>query len=661
MNSKFYLFLPYLSVIILSTLHLCQGIVFSGADKIPGDLGDARLVNLILEHNWQSFNGKQNLISPSQFYPKQHTIFYSHNLWGTTAFYGFFRMFGISIETSYQCWFVLICSLNSICFLFLLKNLNITNLLAIPLTVVGVASGALVYKSVHPQLLAIFPFLLSLAFLLDFIKKPREVFLVTSVVFYVFQHFCSIYQGFFSTLILITFIIFYAIFCRNSMIGILSFVSEKKRIVISTFAIGVLCLSILYFPYYLHSKVHGIRCVNELKLLSPEFGSWFSANPFSFLYSQLNFISEEQGVVWEKMFFSGFTGYIFCGFFFIFFIIKKPQLNSDLKVAISLIFTFITLFILVTNLNKSDFNLWIWITEYIEPLRSIRAFGRIFILLTSIQVIALAILLNYCIKRFVGIKLVKPFIFIIPLIFVLESLSIGQPLYSKKTAQERVFGLKENFQNINDINAFVFAPGIVLNPVAVHLDAWNLSLITGVPCLNGYSGNSPKSHAKFLISPTKSNALELMQRRLINPKEIAIIENRIPIIENKYPLVRYDLDRVRIHTYLKALECSRNQEFFLECEIENPSQNDIPAMQLSFYPSYRLYHSDGILVEDLEPLRTSIEVLRKESSTRLNLKVHIPNERGDYLLKPCFVRENVEWMVDVLPEKELSNVKIKVN
>jgi uncharacterized membrane protein len=198
LNKNFYFILPYAAVVVLSISHLCQSIVFSSSEKIPGDLGDSRLVNLILEHNWQSFIGNQNLFSPSMFYPKEHTIFYTHNLWGTSPLYAIFRLFGMTIETSYQSWFVLICSLNSVCFLYLLKKFNINNYLAVPLTFVGVASGSFVYKCVHPQLLAIFPFFLCLVCLYELGKKPRVIMLCGFAFFYVYQHYCSIYQGFFA-------------------------------------------------------------------------------------------------------------------------------------------------------------------------------------------------------------------------------------------------------------------------------------------------------------------------------------------------------------------------------------------------------------------------------------------------------------------------------
>lgn len=658
--TNLYRIIPYLIVVALSVLHLCQGIVFSGGKEIPGDLGDARLVNLILEHNWQSFIGNQNLISPSQFYPKQHTIFYSHNLWGVTPLYGIFRMLGMSVESSYQTWFILVCTLNSICFLFLLRKLKINTFIAVPLTLVGVASGALVYKTGHPQLLSIFPFFLSLSFLLTFLREFKLSSFVLFVLFYVYQHYCSIYQGFFATLIILSFVSFYCFFCWTKTIDLIAYINEKKRYISITIISALLLLFILYFPYYLISKIHGTRNIDELRSLAPELGSWFSANPYSFFYSNLNFISLERNAVWENWFFSGFTGYIVSGVFLVYFFLKKPKLNWGTSVALCLVFSHSFLFFLVSNFIGSEFNLWVWLAEYIKPLRAIRAFGRIFILLTSIQVISTAIILNYLIKKYGDIKFAKSIILIVPLILVFESLSIGQTTYLKKEAQGRALGLVENFKASKDIEAFIYAPGVVTSPWVSHLDAWNVSLIKGIPCLNGYSGHSPKTHVKFLSSPTKENALELIQRRGFNDQKIGIFETRSPQYEKKYPLIRYDLSKVKIKTEVENLEGFCDQEIFMDCEISNLSKIDIPASRLSFYPSYRFYNTNGDLLDEIEPLRTPVEVLFSDKTIKHKLKINMPKNVGDYLLKVSFVKENVEWKVDNLPKEEVSTVRVKV-
>ena len=200
-----------------------------------------------------------------------------------------------------------------------------------------------------------------------------------------------------------------------------------------------------------------------------------------------------------------------------------------------------------------------------------------------------------------------------------------------------------------------------MHPLRVHLDAWNLSLITGLPCLNGYSAISPRLYGKFLSSPTRENALELIKNCNLRKENIAILESRAPEFEKKYPLIRYDLSGVRINTDLQYFEGFCGQEVLFECKIFNPSNLNIPASKLSFYPSYRLYYPSGKLVEDSEPLRTPIEVLPGDKTISYQLKIQMPRDAGEYILKPSFVKEHVEWKVDVLPKEEVSSVKLTVH
>jgi hypothetical protein len=178
--------------------------------------------------------------------------------------------------------------------------------------------------------------------------------------------------------------------------------------------------------------------------------------------------------------------------------------------------------------------------------------------------------------------------------------------------------------------------------------------------LNGYSGHSPKTHVKFLSSPTKENALELIQRRGFNDQKIGILETRSPQYEKKYPLIRYDLSKVKIKTEVENLEGFCDQEIFMDCEISNLSKIDIPASILSFYPSYRFYNTNGDLLDEIEPLRTPVEVLFSDKTIKHKLKINMPKNVGDYLLKVSFVKENVEWKVDNLPKEEVSTVRVKV-
>jgi len=82
-----------LGLVCLLLFHRLE--IFSGLTQITGDLGDTRLVVFLYEHFWQVIQGKAHLLSPGMFYPVQGTLGYSDALIGYAPIYCFFRAMGV--------------------------------------------------------------------------------------------------------------------------------------------------------------------------------------------------------------------------------------------------------------------------------------------------------------------------------------------------------------------------------------------------------------------------------------------------------------------------------------------------------------------------------------------------------------------------------------
>ena len=63
---------------MLGTAAWHRTLLASGFDRIPGDLGDARLTVYVVEHWYQVFRGQAEPLSPDMFYPVKGTIGLSH-------------------------------------------------------------------------------------------------------------------------------------------------------------------------------------------------------------------------------------------------------------------------------------------------------------------------------------------------------------------------------------------------------------------------------------------------------------------------------------------------------------------------------------------------------------------------------------------------------
>ena len=110
---------PYLSkglpivIFLVGLWYFCFRILGFGLDYIPGDFGDSRYINYLLEHGYQwSMGNSPNFWSAGFMYPFENSLALSDNMLGTMPLYGIWRMFGLDQETSYQLWWVIICSLN---------------------------------------------------------------------------------------------------------------------------------------------------------------------------------------------------------------------------------------------------------------------------------------------------------------------------------------------------------------------------------------------------------------------------------------------------------------------------------------------------------------------------------------------------------------------
>ena len=87
----------------------------SGFRRVPGDLGDARFINYVLEHSYlwlQREPHHTNLWNAPFFHPIPNTIAYSDTLFGVAPIYIGLRILGAEPTTALQLWILIICALN---------------------------------------------------------------------------------------------------------------------------------------------------------------------------------------------------------------------------------------------------------------------------------------------------------------------------------------------------------------------------------------------------------------------------------------------------------------------------------------------------------------------------------------------------------------------
>ncbi len=143
---------------------------------IPGDLGDTRFNNYILEHFFRWVTGlTRDYWNVPFFFPFQQVTAFSDNLLGSAPFYALFRSIGLNKETAFQSWYILGYMLNFTVASYVLWRLKFKPL--------AVGTGAfffafglpLLAQENHPQLLYRFCIPLAAFSLWRFYQAPRPL------------------------------------------------------------------------------------------------------------------------------------------------------------------------------------------------------------------------------------------------------------------------------------------------------------------------------------------------------------------------------------------------------------------------------------------------------------------------------------------------------
>jgi hypothetical protein len=174
---------------------------------IPGDLGDGRFNNYVLEHGWLVLTGCQPRFWDAPFfYPDLGVIAWSDCHLGTLPFYAAFRAAGCDRETAYQAWFLALCVLNYLAAAWVLRRVGASW--------PGAAAGAFVFAFCmpvafqigHPQLYPRFLVPLALYFAYRVCAGDGLRCWVGLGVSIVWQMYATLYNGYFLLLLLAFFV-----------------------------------------------------------------------------------------------------------------------------------------------------------------------------------------------------------------------------------------------------------------------------------------------------------------------------------------------------------------------------------------------------------------------------------------------------------------------
>ena len=507
---------------------------------MPGNLGDGRFNNFLLEHGYQYLTtSDMPYWNAPFFFPEKNVIAYSDNLLGALPIYVICRFF-TDRETAYQLWYFILSGLNFAGAYYALKRLNVSVYAASVGAFIYAFSLIMLMQTIHIQLLPRFAAPLAIVSFYLWLRGNTTYFYV-SLLLLVYQFYCAVYLGYFLVYVLLAMFIVYMV-TERKIEAVLSLFKTKRQVITTlVFVCMILCLlGILFYPYYLRSlDANAYASMLEIIDSQPRLWNYFFTTDRSVLWGwsnpviTTNFVEEK--LLWRE-------SYIFIGMLpYVFLIAALFMFKKDSTIR----FFFITLCVVVLlTISICDFGIYPYIASVLPGARSIRVVSRHIVVAVCIWSILSALFLDKILSH--PKKYTTLFMLLLPVMLVLDNLYVpAKDAVLKNTCQERSRFVAEKYEKAKHTNpsakAFMysFRTDSLRNHrkktmVAVfnQMDALMASQALGVPCVNGYSAKAPPDYMDCFFSPNEitlsawihSNRLRTTVKEKYTVNDILIIK-----------------------------------------------------------------------------------------------------------------------------------------
>jgi hypothetical protein len=470
---------------------------------VPGDLGDARFNNYVLEHFFRWLTG----LTPDYwdapfFFPFQQTIAFSDNLLGSAPFYALFRWIGLDRASAFQGWYILGYSFNYFAASYVLWRLKLNPL--------AVGTGAffftfglpLLAQENHVQLLYHFCVPLACFSLWRFYQTPRLWTLVSLCAWLVWQFYLTFYIGIFLLLllgalvILLPFFIPVQTFWHRFVVwpGCLieswnrAGITERIMAMVAVFFLGG-CMGVLILPYIRASSNYGFsREWAEIFTMLPNWKSYLLADN-SQLWSSLTSGFSGLSIRHEHQLFPGLAvvALVLVG-------IAGRFHTENSRLAWLHFGAALALVAVTLQVNGSSLYEFIW---WIPGLNVVRAVTRIILVVMW----PISLFIAWAMDGFIQWssrqhQWMQAAAYLVTGLMVAESVFYTHTTYVKNDAQVRLDKLREQIPATVPANPVLFVAENQPEPSwGRAIDAMLLAQDLGWPTFNGYSGNAPPGYS----------------------------------------------------------------------------------------------------------------------------------------------------------------------
>lgn len=467
--------------------------------NIPGDLGDSRLNNYLLEHffRWVSGLDKSFWDAPIYF-PFPNTTAFSDNFLGSGFFYSIFRWLGLDRESAFQGWYIWGFCLNYAAAALVLTRFGFKQ--------IAVAAGAYFFtfglpvfaQEGHVQLLYRFAIPLACFCIYQLFESPKLSTIAWMLFWTVWQFYLSIYTGLFGFFLLVSLAIFIPFFPPDqTILGLLKFWPEqikmawdrspkRERVFTITFTLILfIALASLFWPYYQVTKLFGfVRKWDEILSMLPMWRSYLIADR-SEIWGPVSKLFPDFVMRHEHNLFIGVSAILILGIGLIF---RKNFLHKK----VVKLHVVVAILLIVLTFTTQGFSLYSLIIN-LPGVSSIRAVTRIILILMWPAALVIASIIDQLLNpvhRRGGLIPGVAYVLIIGLI--LDPIFFDHHMFRKYDAQQRVSNLKSQIPIELPEQPILIVSNNKNDPAHVtDLDGMLLAQELGLPSLNGYSGSNP--------------------------------------------------------------------------------------------------------------------------------------------------------------------------
>ncbi len=519
--------LPYLSGLFIVVYFFALNVTSHKLEYFPGDMGDGRFNNYLLEHSHKFITGEEPSLWNAPFmFPEKDVITYSDNLVGSVPFYSVFRVAGFDRETSYQLWFIMMYVLNFSCAYLFLNWCFKNRYAAVIGALIFAVSIALQSQMTHAQTFPRFAVPLAIWMSLLFFKyfSPRYFFL--AIFFVVYQFYCGIYLGFF-------------LFIPVTILLISIFIVHRKKLVtqikqykwalsmLAAILTNLLLIAPLMIPYLERTKSTSMNNYENIVSSIPTIRSFFYSQNGSVLWDSLSDVGGDYPAFWDHQIFVGGTGllsFIFTSIIgIIWFTVKKPSLKVKLtkNQLILLVTCWITLILFI---RFQGFSLY-QIVFKIPGFASLRSLTRVI----NIELIFFAFSTSFAafliFKRFAKYQTLI-FFGLLTLVVIDNYFYEGKSYRMEKAyAQNRIEILTEKMKFIPTGSVISYEPDTLINNVIDYqIDGMLAAQTMGFKSLNGYSATAPNGFSNYWNIPNEETRCIWLKEKNADSLEVFVIK-----------------------------------------------------------------------------------------------------------------------------------------